>query len=223
MLVCDQMEELWAPGVDPAERDAFLDTVLGLMDDGIVVRCVAVVRGDHVGRLAEHAAFTERARRARSSCVPPLTDPELREIVREPAVAVGLDGRARTAGRGGRRRARPARCAAAALDRPGRHVGTAPRRRCSPSPATSRPAGWPARCTRTAETAYAALGREDQEYARRLLVRLADVDDGGALVRRRLPLAELDLDGGRGIIRGGGWWRPSSTVACCRWTAITWR
>ena len=28
LLVCDQMEELWAPGVDPAERDAFLDTVL---------------------------------------------------------------------------------------------------------------------------------------------------------------------------------------------------
>ena len=60
MLVCDQFEELWAPGVDPAERTAFLDAVLGLIDDGIVVRCVVVVRGDHVGRLAEHAAFTER-------------------------------------------------------------------------------------------------------------------------------------------------------------------
>ena len=47
-------------GVDPAERAAFLDAVLGLIDDGIVVRCVAVLRGDHVGRLAEHAAFTER-------------------------------------------------------------------------------------------------------------------------------------------------------------------
>ena len=60
LLVCDQLEELWAAGVDPAERTAFLDTVLGLLDDGIVARCVAVLRGDHVGRLAEHAAFAER-------------------------------------------------------------------------------------------------------------------------------------------------------------------
>ena len=43
-----------------AERTAFLDTVLGLLDDGVVVRCVLVVRGDHVGRLAEHPAFAER-------------------------------------------------------------------------------------------------------------------------------------------------------------------
>ena len=42
------------------ERTAFLDAILGLIDDGIVVRCVVVVRGDHVGRLAEHPAFTER-------------------------------------------------------------------------------------------------------------------------------------------------------------------
>ena len=46
--------------IDPGERTAFLDAVLGLLDDGVVVRCVVVVRGDHVGRLAEHAAFTER-------------------------------------------------------------------------------------------------------------------------------------------------------------------
>ena len=89
LLVCDQFEELWAPGVDPAERTAFLDAVLGLLDDGIVVRCVVVVRGDHVGRLAEHAAFTERLGAA-VVLVPPLTEPELREVVREPAAAVGL-------------------------------------------------------------------------------------------------------------------------------------
>ena len=44
VLVCDQFEELWAPGVDPGERAAFLDAVLGLLDDGVVVRCVVVVR-----------------------------------------------------------------------------------------------------------------------------------------------------------------------------------
>ena len=75
--------------MDAAERTAFLDTVLGLLDDGIVVRCVVAVRGDHVGRLAEHAAFTERLGSA-VVLVPPLTEAELREVVREPAGAVGL-------------------------------------------------------------------------------------------------------------------------------------
>ena len=89
VLVCDQLEELWAPGVHQGERAAFLDTVLGLIDDGIVVRCVVAVRGDHVGRLAEHAAFTERVGSA-VVLVPPLTEAELRDVVHEPAAAVGL-------------------------------------------------------------------------------------------------------------------------------------
>ena len=38
--------------------------------------------------------------------------------------------------------------------------------------------------TRSAESAFAALDEAGQELARRLLVRLADTDDGGALVRR---------------------------------------
>ena len=44
-LVCDQLEELWAPRVAQPERTAFLDTILGLLDDGIVVRCVAGRQG----------------------------------------------------------------------------------------------------------------------------------------------------------------------------------
>src|SRR5215218_2120704 len=60
LLVVDQFEELWAPGIDPAERTAFLDAVLGLIDDGIAARCVVVIRGDHVGQLAEHEVITER-------------------------------------------------------------------------------------------------------------------------------------------------------------------
>ena len=76
-------------GSDPADRTAFLDALLGLLDDGVVVRCVAVVRGDHVGRLAEHAGFVERLGSA-LVLVPPLTDGELREVVQGPAAAVGL-------------------------------------------------------------------------------------------------------------------------------------
>src|SRR4051794_803912 len=55
--------------------------------------------------------------------------------------------------------------------------------------------------TRSAEGAYDSLDEPGRELARRLLVRLADVDGGGALVRRPVPLAELDLDGEGGAAR----------------------
>lgn len=195
-LVVDQFEELWAPRTDATERTAFLDTVLGLIDDGIVVRCVAVVRGDHVGRLAEHAAFAERLRGA-LVLVPALTDAELREIVREPARSVGLD-------------VDPDLLDAVVADVLGRPGAL-------PLLSTALVATWERRqgdrltlggylgaggvagaLTRSAEAAYAELDAAGQELARGLLVRLADVDEGGALVRRPVSLAELDLDGPRG-------------------------
>jgi WD40 repeat protein len=45
---------------------------------------------------------------------------------------------------------------------------------------------------RLAETAYVALEPEQQVAARALLLRLTDEDSGGALVRRRVALAEVD-------------------------------
>ena len=41
-----------------------------------------------------------------------------------------------------------------------------------------------------------------RDLARRLFVRLADTDDGGALVRRPVPLGELDLAGEEGAPGG---------------------
>ena len=85
------------PAVDPAERTAFLDAVLGPPRRRDRRRGASlVVRGDHVGRLAEHAAFAERLGGA-LVLVPPLTDAELREIVREPAGHGRPHGRAGTA------------------------------------------------------------------------------------------------------------------------------
>ena len=203
LLVCDQFEELWAPGIDPAERTAFLDAVLGLIDDGVVVRCVAVLRGDHVGRLAEHAAFTERLGGA-MVLVPSLTEVELREIVREPARAVGLT-------------VEPALLDAVVADVVGRSgalpllstalVGTWERRHGDVLTLAGylEAGGVAGALTRSAEAAFDGLDPEAQEQARRVLVRLADVDEGGALVRRRVPLAELGLgddgnDGRREVI-----------------------
>ena len=166
------------------------------------MRCVAVVRGDHVGRLAEHAAFTERLGAA-IVLVPPLTEPELREVVREPAAAVGLTADAELRRR--RRRRRPA-------GRPGALpllstalVGTWERRRGDRLTLAGylEAGGVAGALTRSAEAAYAVLDDGGREQAHHLLVRLADTDDGGALVRRPVPLAELDLDGDRGGAPGG--------------------
>jgi DNA-binding SARP family transcriptional activator/WD40 repeat protein len=194
LLVCDQFEELWAPGVEPAERTAFLDTVLGLLDDGVVVRCVAVVRGDHVDRLAEHAGVAERLEGA-LILVPPPTDAELREIVLGPADTAGLIVEPElldtvVADVTGRPGALPLLSTAL--------VGTWERRRGDRLTLAGylEAGGVAGALARSAEAAYAALHEPAQQAARRLLVRLADVDDGGALVRRRVPLDELDLRDG---------------------------
>ncbi len=189
LLVVDQAEELWAPGVDPAERTAFLDAVLGLLDDGVAARCVLVLRGDSVGRLAEHAGLAARLD-GRVVLVPALTDAELREVVRGPAAAAGLAVEdelveAVAADVLGRPSALPLLSTAL--------VGTWERRRAD----TLTLAGYLAAggvagaLTRTAEAAWEQLDPRGQDLARRLLVRLAD-DDDGVLVRRPVRLAEVD-------------------------------
>ena len=90
ILVCDQLEQLWSATTASAERAAFLDNVLGLIADGAVIRCVLIVRGDHVGRMAEHGDMAERMV-GTLVLVPPLSEPELREVVEKPARATGLD------------------------------------------------------------------------------------------------------------------------------------
>jgi DNA-binding SARP family transcriptional activator/WD40 repeat protein len=201
VLVCDQFEEAWGPEVEPAERTAFLDALLGLVDDGVVVRCVLVVRGDHVGRLAEHAPLAERVGGA-LVLVPPMTDGELREVVGSPAAAVGLS-------------VEPALLDAVAADGLG-HPGALPLLSAALVSTWERRSGdvltlagylqsggVAGALARTAERVFAALDDEGRRTARRLLVRLADVDDGGALVRRAVPLAELDLTGNGGAQRRG--------------------
>ena len=196
LLVVDQFEEVWAPGISSAERTAFLDTVLGLLDDDVVARCVVVVRGDHVGRLADHAALAERVGAA-LVLVPALTDPELREIVREPARSVGLEVED----------ALVDAVVADGLGRPGALpllstalVGTWERRRGDLLGLAGyiEAGGVSGALARSAEAAFSGLGGPGRELARRLLLRLADVDDGGALIRRPVPLAELDLEGAGG-------------------------
>ncbi|MET1060212.1 MAG: BTAD domain-containing putative transcriptional regulator, partial [Nocardioides sp.] len=193
LLVCDQLEELWSPAVDPAERTAFLDALLGLLDDNEVARCVLVVRGDHVGRLAEHPSMADRLIGA-LTLVPPLGDAEVREVVEGPAASAGLavepdlvDAVLRDVlGRAG---ALPLLSAAL--------VGTWERRRGNLLTLAGylEAGGVAGAVAAAAEEVYAGFDDEAREAARQVLVRLADQDDQGAIRRRRVPMAEIDPAG----------------------------
>ena len=81
---------MWTAGTEARERAAFVDALLAMLDDGLLSCAVLVVRGDYLGRLAEHAELAGRTADG-LVLVPPMTEPELREVVEEPARAAGLD------------------------------------------------------------------------------------------------------------------------------------
>jgi DNA-binding SARP family transcriptional activator/WD40 repeat protein len=199
LLVCDQAEELWSPGYDRVETTAFLDATLELVASAVVARCVLVVRGDHLGRLAEHTGFAGAAA-AGLLLVPPMTDPELREVVQEPAATVGLQ-------------VEPELVEAVVADVVGRAgalpllstalVGTWERRRRGLLTLGGylQAGGVGGALVRTAEAAFESLSADGRDAARRVLVRLADSDRPGVMVRRQVPLRELDLAGDGGPAR----------------------
>ncbi len=193
VLVCDQLEQLWSEDVGPGERAAFLDTVLGLLSDEVVARCVLVVRGDHVGRLAEHPDLAGHLHGA-LVMVPPMTETELRRVVEEPAQVAGLrveEDLTDVAVRDvlGRSGALPLLSTALAETWERRRDGTLT---LAGYLATG---GVTGAVARSAETAFSSLSEPGQDLARRILVRLAEQDEQGTLRARQLPAAELSLVG----------------------------
>jgi DNA-binding SARP family transcriptional activator/WD40 repeat protein len=201
-LIVDQFEQLWTAGTEARERVAFVDAVLAMLDDGLLSCAVLVVRGDYLGRLAEHA---ELARRAADGLVlvPPMTEPELREVVEEPARAAGLEVDpdlvdAVIRDMHGQAAALPLLSSAL--------VGTWERRRERLLTLTGylEAGGVTGAMACTAEGALAAVDTADTELVRRIFVRLASSggeDDAPTLVRRRVPLAELGLEDADGARR----------------------
>ena len=195
-LVVDQFEQLWTAGADERERAAFIDALLAMLDDGLLSCAVLVVRGDYLGRLAEHVELAGRAADG-LVLVPPMTEPELREVVEEPARAAGLGvdpDLVDTVVRDVHGQASALPLLSSAL------VGTWDRRRDGMLTLTGfvQAGGVTGALANTAEAAFATLDANDRALARRLLVRLAGpggTDGPGTLVRRRVPLSELGLEG----------------------------
>lgn len=199
VLVVDQLEEIWTSGVPPAERQAFFDALLALLDDDVCTRVVLVVRGDHLGRLGEHAALTARVAEG-IVLVPPLTEPELREVVEGPARTCGLtvdpdlvDAVLRDVH--GQTAALPLLSSAL--------VGTWQRRRAHELTLAGylEAGGVTGALARSAEDALLALDEDAQAVAQPLLLRLAATSTTGQAVRRRVPVAELDLHSADGHLR----------------------
>ena len=193
MLVVDQFEELFTACEDEQERREFVAALVRAAGDrngrGVVV---LAVRADFYGRCAAYPELS-RLLGANHVLVGPLSRDELRCAIERPAQRVGLS-------------VEPDLVDALLADVEGQ-PGALPllstallelwrerdrRRLCLA--AYVRSGGVQGAVARLAEDAYVRLDAGHQAAARALLLRLADEDESGAVVRRRIGLAELEAE-----------------------------
>lgn len=189
VLVVDQFEEVFNATRDEVERQAFID-VLTAERRGLKV--VVAMRADHYGHCAP---FPELARLIGASqvLVGPLARAELAAVIERPAQRVGL-------------RVEPG-LTETLLDDLGDEPGSLPLL------STALLELWQARdhgrltlaayhasggvrgaVARLAEAAYARLNDERQSICRVIFLRLAGPGEGEGVVRRRVPLADFDVE-----------------------------
>jgi WD40 repeat protein/DNA-binding SARP family transcriptional activator len=193
LLTVDQFEEVFIACRDDEQRTAFLDTlVAATCDRDGRVAVVLAMRADFYGRCAEHEALADMVG-ANQVLVGPMRRDELRRAIELPARRVGLG-------------VEPALVDALLTDTLGQPGGlplleTALLElwrerdgRVLRLSAYARTGGVRGAVARLAEDTYARLEQDQQEAARRILLRLADATEQTAFVRRRVPYEELDLE-----------------------------
>ena len=185
----DQFEEVFNATRDDAERSAFIGL---LTSERPGLKVIVAIRADYYGRCAAYPALA-RLVGADHVLVGPLSALELAAVIEHPAQRVGL-------------RVEPELTEALVAD-----AGTEPGVLSLLSTALLEL--WQARdsgrltlaayrasgglrgaIARLAEAAFAELDPYRQTIARAILLRLAGPGEGDQLVRRRVPLAELDAD-----------------------------
>jgi len=192
--VGDQFEEVIAACRDEGERAAFVDALVATTRDARRRALVLVaVRADFYGRCD---AYPELARLlgANHVLVGPMRRDELRRAIELPAERAGLSVEpdlvdALIADVEGQPGALPL-LSTSLLElwqqRDGRRLRLSTYRQAG---------GVHGAVARLAERAYERLDPEHQDVARRILLRLAGEGEGDAVVRRRVPLADLDGEG----------------------------
>jgi DNA-binding SARP family transcriptional activator/WD40 repeat protein len=194
VLVVDQFEEVFAACRDEHERAAFIDALVrtahGRDGEGLVV---LAVRADFYGRCATYPTLSKLLG-ANHVLVGPMQRDELRRAIEQPARRVGLHVEPELADA----------LLADVEDEPGALplLSTAllelwQRRdgRRLRHATYERTGGVRGAVARLAEEAFGGLEPAQQGIARAVLLRLAGEGAGGAVVRRRVALAELEGQG----------------------------
>jgi WD40 repeat protein/DNA-binding SARP family transcriptional activator len=195
VLVVDQFEELFTACEDEQERAEFVAGLVRAARERTVV--VLAVRGDLYVRCAAYPELSALLG-ANHVLVGPMARDELRRAIERPAQRVGLNVEpelvdALLADVDGQPGALPLLSTALLelwRERDGRRLRLA---------AYARSGGVQGAVARLAEEAYTGLAPGRQAAARKLLLRLTDEGEDGAILRRRIPLAELDADPGSEI------------------------
>src|SRR5215217_5637449 len=190
VLAVDQFEELFTACQDEAERAEFADSLVRAARAGTVV--VLAVRADFYGRCAAYPELSQLLG-ANHVLVGPMSRDELSRAIERPAERVGLIVESELVESllgdvEGEPGALPL-LSTALLElwrgRDGRRLRLA---------AYARSGGVHGAVARLAEEAFVGLDTERQAAARKLLMRLADEDESGAVVRRRIALDELGAE-----------------------------
>jgi WD40 repeat protein/tRNA A-37 threonylcarbamoyl transferase component Bud32 len=193
LLAVDQFEELFTACRSDAERTAFADTLARAAadPDGRALVVIAL-RADFYGRLAAYPRLAELLG-GNHVLVGPMQASEFRRVVEQPAGRVGL-------------RVEP-ELADALVDDVEGEPGALPllstallelwqkRQGNALTLAAYRESGGVhGAVARLAEDTYARIPGGSRQLVRAVMLRLVGEDEGDALVRRRAPLAELDLE-----------------------------
>ncbi|MFI6291807.1 WD40 repeat domain-containing protein [Nonomuraea sp. NPDC050790] len=184
VLVADQFEEAFTLCRDDAERELFVRTLNELAGSGRAL-VVLGLRADYYGHLLAHPELVA-ALRGGQLALAPLTERQLRAAITEPAKAVGLTLEPGLAD---------------LLLRDAREPGTLPllahalralwqQREGGMLTVAGyhRTGGIQGAVATTAEDLYTGFDDDAREVARRLLLRLVQLDPDGGQTRRRVPL-----------------------------------
>jgi WD40 repeat protein/DNA-binding SARP family transcriptional activator len=193
VLAVDQLEEVFAAGVDAAERNAFLAALVDAAWDAerrIVI--LLALRGDFFGRLGSYAELADLVA-SNHALVGPMSPAELRRAIEGPAERVGLSVEpalvdALVGDVAGEPGGLPL-LSAALLDLWRDRAGST-----LTLEAYQRTGGVRGAVARYAEGALHALPDEDELLVKRIVLRLVAGGDSEALTRRHATLAELDAD-----------------------------
>ena len=191
IIAVDQFEETFATCRDESERGAFIDALVsGARDPRRRASVLVAVRADFYGRCAAYPELS-RLLGANQVLVGPMRRGELRRAIELPARRAGLLVEpelvdALVADVEGEPGALPL-LSTSLLELWQRRDG----RRMQMS-AYEHAGGVHGAVARMAEGAYERLDPDRRRLARRILLRLAGPAEGEAVVRRRVPLVELD-------------------------------